>query len=494
MRKSAPMCESRCVRRMPAARARSTWARSSRSASSGRARGHRRLQEREVAVGVEQARHRVHRAHRPPAERRPLAVSARWMPRSASGCARAKRATSGNHGQGTRMLADVTQPCSRASKVARLTQWAMPRSSAWMISSRALGGMAQRSCTALRGRDGATDRRPPARTAARGCLISRDRRASRKLPAEPRARLVRPPQQAAPERRVLAQRGDHDLGAGGEIRSTTLRTSCTSDSALRQERAAQHDQRGVDARRPRSPPRSPMRTAVSVHGLARAPVAVHRRLERAGHPVRGVAARGAGPALGQALQAGQRLQAAAHAGVESTYCGPMHMNAISPAMKWWPRWSSPSIEDAGADAGAHEDEAQVSWPRAAPRQCSPSMARFTSFSTMTGTPSARSRMVAHGHARPALQVGGEVTMPVVAVHGARRARPHRHQAVEAGICASRISVRSGARDAREQRLGPSRAGVGMMRCGQALAAQVGHRQARARGPEVDARRRSRGAR
>ena len=69
------MCESRCVTCTPAARALSICARSSRSASAGlRLFGDRGLDERQVAVGVEQARHGVPGAERRPAKRRPLAV------------------------------------------------------------------------------------------------------------------------------------------------------------------------------------------------------------------------------------------------------------------------------------------------------------------------------------------------------------------------------------------------------------------------------------
>src|SRR5438874_7707650 len=68
------------------------------------------------------------------------------MPKSAWGCALAQRTTSGNQGQGTITLAEVTQPFSKASKVARFTEWAMPKSSAWMMSSLAEAGYPSFSC------------------------------------------------------------------------------------------------------------------------------------------------------------------------------------------------------------------------------------------------------------------------------------------------------------------------------------------------------------
>jgi hypothetical protein len=57
-------------------------------------------------------------------------LSARWIPKSDFGCVSAHRATSGSHGQGTRMLAEVAQPFSSAAKMARFTECAMPKSSA----------------------------------------------------------------------------------------------------------------------------------------------------------------------------------------------------------------------------------------------------------------------------------------------------------------------------------------------------------------------------
>src|SRR5438105_12250961 len=68
------------------------------------------------------------------------------MPKSAWGCALAQRTTSGNQGHGTMMLAEVTQPFSKASRVARLTECAMPKSSAWMMSSLAEAGYPSFSC------------------------------------------------------------------------------------------------------------------------------------------------------------------------------------------------------------------------------------------------------------------------------------------------------------------------------------------------------------
>src|SRR5438876_9008112 len=43
------------------------------------------------------------------------------------------------------MLADVIQPCSRASRVARFTEWAIPASSAWITRRRASRGYPSRS-------------------------------------------------------------------------------------------------------------------------------------------------------------------------------------------------------------------------------------------------------------------------------------------------------------------------------------------------------------
>src|SRR5207247_2644605 len=42
------------------------------------------------------------------------------------------------------MLADVIQPCSRASRVARFTEWAIPASSAWITRRRASRGYPSR--------------------------------------------------------------------------------------------------------------------------------------------------------------------------------------------------------------------------------------------------------------------------------------------------------------------------------------------------------------
>src|SRR3954462_12040622 len=50
------------------------------------------------------------------------------------------------------MLLEVIQPFSSASKVARFTEWDIPRSSAWMISRRAVAGYPSRSC--ILGRSG----------------------------------------------------------------------------------------------------------------------------------------------------------------------------------------------------------------------------------------------------------------------------------------------------------------------------------------------------
>src|SRR5436190_23942800 len=68
------------------------------------------------------------------------------MPKSAWGCALAQRTTSGNQGHGTITLAEVIQPFSKACKVARFTEWAMPKSSAWMMSSLVEAGYPSFSC------------------------------------------------------------------------------------------------------------------------------------------------------------------------------------------------------------------------------------------------------------------------------------------------------------------------------------------------------------
>src|SRR5438477_426327 len=55
-----------------------------------------------------------------------MSYSGRWAAHSAA---------SAKAGPGTMTLAELTAPSSSAIKVARFTEWHMPRSSAWIISS-----------------------------------------------------------------------------------------------------------------------------------------------------------------------------------------------------------------------------------------------------------------------------------------------------------------------------------------------------------------------
>ena len=57
-------------------------------------------------------------------------VSVRWMPRSRPGLRFAYSAASPNPGQGTIALAELMVCSSRALKIAALTEWHIPRSSA----------------------------------------------------------------------------------------------------------------------------------------------------------------------------------------------------------------------------------------------------------------------------------------------------------------------------------------------------------------------------
>ena len=129
---------------------------------------------------------------------------------------------------------------------------------------------------------------------------------------------------------------------------------------------------------------------------------------------------------------------------------------------------------------------QVSCPRAAPRQCSPSTARLTSFSTTTGRLEDALEDVAHGHVGPAAQVRGEGHDAAVVVDRRRARPPPPPAACPTGAASSRMSARTAVAIRESRASGPMPAGVGTIRCGERLAAQVGHGQARARGAEVDA--------
>ena len=190
------------------------------------------------------------------------------------------------------------------------------------------------------------------------------------------------------------------------MRSTILRTSCTSDSACANSAPPRTISDGsTTGAHVRDRDRDEARHLV--HDLLRPAVARQRGLEQRGHPAGRVRLRRL-PASGRPARGappGSRRQPRSPKST-SMNCGPMHMTAISPAMKWWPWCSSPSISTPAPMPVPTKMNTQVSCPRAAPRQCSPSTARFTSFSTWTG-PAARAQDVAHGHVRPVVQVGRE---------------------------------------------------------------------------------------
>src|SRR5688572_10938033 len=162
------------------------------------------------------------------------------------------------------MLAEVTSPRSSASKVARFTECAMPRSSACTTSSRALAGYpsrswVDRSCAA----DGlcGTTSTAVAAAAARAIRVCRSRMGPSCCPLrgdlardflvphllpQPVAGAGRRQQQAADERRFLAERREADLDRGARNALHDGAHTTYERRRIRKQRPAKHNHGRVD--------------------------------------------------------------------------------------------------------------------------------------------------------------------------------------------------------------------------------------------------------
>ena len=145
-------------------------------------------------------------------------------------------------------------------------------------------------------------------------------------------------------------------------------------------------------------------------------------------------------------------------------------------------------QDAGADAGADEDEGAgvvaARGARASARRGSPGSRRSRPAPAPGARDSSRSRI---GTCVQPCRLGAEVTRPRSRSTAPGAPAPTATRR-EAGTPVSSISARRALRDAREQeRRRPEPLRRRHDAVGEALAAQVGERQARARRPEVDAR-------
>src|SRR6476469_4748779 len=156
------------------------------------------------------------------------------------------------------MLDDVIQPFSSASNVARFTECAMPRSSAWTTSSRVSAGYPSRSWT-VRLSGCASPRRASkipmhaTPTSVIDCRMAPPRTSPSvfenlcaQLLPQPLMRLHRRHEQTAPQRRFLVELGQDGRGGRRYDPRGDASDVVHQLGSLREQRATQDDEGGIE--------------------------------------------------------------------------------------------------------------------------------------------------------------------------------------------------------------------------------------------------------